>query len=128
LQPICAFYQDPLDLLLTNSLPTFCTFVLLKSIGIRWTPFEYSIMSIYKMFIEISGHVGKRLYPVPSFVQCIWLPQWLHIELYCEDHDVHHSFNNCNYGKRFSLWDKLFGTFRRNTLVRSRHIISSSSG
>jgi sterol desaturase/sphingolipid hydroxylase (fatty acid hydroxylase superfamily) len=40
------------------------------------------------------------------------LPKWLNIELYCEDHDIHHSVNNCNYSKRFSLWDKVFGTFK----------------
>jgi sterol desaturase/sphingolipid hydroxylase (fatty acid hydroxylase superfamily) len=67
---------------------------------------------VYKNFIEISGHSGKKLYPTSCFSQFKWLPQWLNIELYTEDHDLHHSLNNCNYGKRFSLWDKLFNTYK----------------
>ena len=48
--------------------------------------------------------------PTSSFPQCIWLPRLFNIELYTEDHDLHHSRNNCNYSKRFSLWDKIFKT------------------
>lgn len=65
------------------------------------------------MFIEISGHIGKRMHPTSSFSQFIWLPKFFNIELYTEDHDLHHSHNNCNYSKRFSLWDKVFGTHKK---------------
>jgi sterol desaturase/sphingolipid hydroxylase (fatty acid hydroxylase superfamily) len=102
------FYHHPLDILLTISLPTMLSLLLLPSVS----SFEFVLLSVYKIFSEISGHAGKRLAPTGSFPQFIWLPKWLSIELYTEDHDLHHSMNNCNYAKRFSLWDKVFGTFR----------------
>ncbi len=74
--------------------------------------FEFYLITVYKIFIEIAGHTGKISKPTCSFPQFIWLPKMLNIELYSEDHSLHHSKINCNYSKRFSLWDKIFGTFR----------------
>lgn len=106
---ITAFYQDPIDLLLTNSIPTFLSLSLLPS----FSYFEWNLMTIYKTFIEIAGHTGKASFPIASFPPLMWLPKALGIELYTEDHDLHHSMNHCNYAKRFSLWDRVGGTYRR---------------
>jgi len=103
---IITFYQHPIDLLITNSLPLMLSVSLVPTYY-----FQFNLIVVYKNFIEISGHVGKKLYPTCCFTQVIWLPKMLHIELYAEEHDLHHSLNNCNYAKRFSLWDKLFGTY-----------------
>jgi sterol desaturase/sphingolipid hydroxylase (fatty acid hydroxylase superfamily) len=105
---ITTFYQDPIDLLITNSFPTILSLLLLPSISYL----QFNFIIIYKNFIEISGHSGKKSYPSGSFVQFIWLPKILNIDLYTEDHDYHHSLNNCNYSKRFSLWDKIFNTYK----------------
>jgi sterol desaturase/sphingolipid hydroxylase (fatty acid hydroxylase superfamily) len=67
---------------------------------------------VYKIFIEISGHCGKNINSC-SFPQFVWLPKLFKIEMYAEDHDAHHRFNNCNYSKRFILWDKLFLTYKK---------------
>lgn len=114
--PIVTFYQDPFDVLLSNTLPTLITLFLISQISLfgaslfKMSLFGYSIMSIYKVSVEIYGHSGK--YTPPEFVQCIWLPRYLDIVLTSENHSHHHMFNNCNYSKRFSIWDKIFGTFR----------------
>lgn len=105
---IIAYYQDPLDLIITNSIPTTLALSLTKNISCR----QFNALLIYKTFIEISGHCGKFSYPTSSFSQFMWLPKLLQIELYTEDHDLHHSSNNCNYGKRFSIWDKAFNTHK----------------
>jgi sterol desaturase/sphingolipid hydroxylase (fatty acid hydroxylase superfamily) len=105
---ITTFYQDPLDLLITNSIPTTLSVLLTP----QMTYVMFHCIIVYKNFIEISGHSGKKLYPASSFSQFMWLPKWFHIELYIEDHDNHHSLNNCNYSKRFSLWDKVFHTYK----------------
>jgi len=113
---ITAFYQDPIDLIIANSIPTCLALSLIPSISY----FEWNVMLIYKNFIEIVGHSGKLSSPISSFPQCIWLPKWFGMELYTEDHDLHHSLNNCNYSKRFSLWDRVFGTysaFEQNAIV-----------
>jgi sterol desaturase/sphingolipid hydroxylase (fatty acid hydroxylase superfamily) len=105
---IIAYYQDPLDLIITNSVPTILSLLFIKNISYR----QFNIILIYKTFIEISGHSGKTSYPTCCFSQFMWLPKLLQIELYTEDHDLHHSLNNCNYSKRFSLWDKIFNTYK----------------
>jgi sterol desaturase/sphingolipid hydroxylase (fatty acid hydroxylase superfamily) len=121
---ITTFYQDPFDLIVTNSIPTYLGLFLTGSM-ISYSMFHWIL--IYKNVIEISGHSGKTMYPTTSFPQFIWFPKWIFIELATEDHDLHHSLNfhlhhssrgsvhyllePCNYGKRFSLWDKVFGTY-----------------
>jgi sterol desaturase/sphingolipid hydroxylase (fatty acid hydroxylase superfamily) len=109
---IITFYQDPLDLTITNSIPTILTILLFRKIS----HLQFNVILVYKNFIEISGHTGKIVYPACSFSQFIWLPKVLHIELYTDDHDLHHSLNNCNYSKRFSLWDKVFGTYKSSKM------------
>jgi len=103
---VTTFYQHPIDLIIANVIPTIITFYL-----IRVSMFQASLISIYKTFIEISGHTGKLLYPISSFPQFMWLPKLLGMELYGEDHDVHHTHYKYNFAKRFSLWDKVFGTY-----------------
>ena len=108
---ITTFYQHPIDLIISNSIPA-----LLSAYMVRLSPFQISVLSVYKTFVEIGGHSGKVLYPTCSFPQINALPKLLGIELYSEDHDIHHSLVTCNYAKRFSIWDKIFGTFvPRNT-------------
>ena len=108
------FYQEPFDLLITNVFPTLMSFYILH----HFTTISYPlwrIINTYKVYIEICGHSGKDIKKTCSFVQCIWIPKVLGIDLYTQDHDLHHSLVKCNYSKRFVLWDKIFGTYvRRN--------------
>lgn len=105
--PIITFYQNPIDLIISNSIPTILTLLIIP----KMTLFNFNAILVYKSFIEISGHSGKQLYPNTSFIQFRWMPIYLNIQLYSEDHFLHHHLNNCNYSKRFSLWDKAFGTY-----------------
>jgi len=108
--PILTYYHEPLDLIITNSIPQFLTLIIFPHISL----FQFNVILTYKTFIEISGHSSKKLYPIGSFSQFIWLPRFLNISLYAEDHTLHHTENFCNYSKRFSLWDKVFGTYKQN--------------
>jgi sterol desaturase/sphingolipid hydroxylase (fatty acid hydroxylase superfamily) len=109
--PIITFYQHPVDLLLTNSIPSFLSFFIINKLcKIQISQLLFKLIMNYKSFIEISGHCGKET-KTSSFPQFIWLPRYFNIELYTIDHDLHHSSNNCNYSKRFSAWDKCFGTY-----------------
>jgi len=105
---ITTFYQEPIDLMITNSIPTILT----VSIIPRFSYFMFHFITVYKNYTEICGHCGTTSYPTSSFPQFIWLPKWFNIELYTEDHNFHHSANNCNYSKRFTLWDKVFKTYK----------------
>lgn len=77
-------------------------------------------MSIFKTMVEIGGHLGKKMAPVSSCPQFVWLPKWLGWELYVEDHDIHHSDFNYNFAKRFGVWDRLFGTYRKPEALKTR--------
>jgi len=113
---ILTFYQDPFDLILTNSIPFLLTIRILSCMYINISMFTLSMLVVYKSYIEISGHTGKKLYPSGSFPQFIWLPKLFGIQLYTEHHDYHHIHTKCNYSKRFILWDKVFGTLNNRKL------------
>ena len=106
--PTCklTFYNHPMDFI-TNSIPTLIT---LYVFPVDLTHFQYELIHTYKTLLEIGGHSGKVL-NANSFTQMIWLPKLFNVHLRVEDHDLHHSLNNCNYAKRFILWDRVFGTY-----------------
>lgn len=99
------FQHHPLDLLITNTLP------LLISIQIiPMDAYTLTVMFWYKSMQEIGGHTGKEL-KGSSFIPFVWIPRLLGIALTSRDHEVHHRLPGWNFSKRFSLWDRVFGTF-----------------
>lgn len=110
--PLTTYYQHPTDIILTNTLPVLATLKVMSMAGIPVSFYTFCLLNMYKTYIEISGHCGKVL-NTTSFPQCVWIPRWLGIGLRVQDHDLHHTLNNCNYAKRFTLWDKVFGSYRR---------------
>jgi sterol desaturase/sphingolipid hydroxylase (fatty acid hydroxylase superfamily) len=107
---ILTFYHSPLDFIISNTVPLILTIYIMTEFIAKPSLFMFRLLSTYKTFIEISGHSGKNANG-SSFIQFFWLPKLLNIELHTIHHDLHHTMNNCNYSKRFSLWDKIFGTF-----------------
>lgn len=114
---IVTYYQEPQDLLLTNSFPIITSLYITNMMFPYISQFMLLLMLVYKSFIEISGHLGYKTYPTSGFPQFIWVPRLLNIQLYSETHDLHHSLNNCNYSKKFSLWDKIFGTYTDPNII-----------
>lgn len=112
LAPAIAFYQDWTDLLLTNVLPFFIAEQMIRVVWGPLSAMELALLLTYKIFLEIAGHTGRKTAPTSSFPQCVWLPRALGIELYAEDHALHHMKPGWNFAKRFTLWDKVFGTYR----------------
>lgn len=108
---LTAFYHHPLDIVITNLAPIATTVLVFSLYEPDHRRIQLALLFTYKTFTEVSGHSGKALAPASCFPQCIWLPRWLGIELYAEDHQRHHEKGQCNFSKRFSFWDKVFGTF-----------------
>lgn len=104
-----SFYMHPVDSILSYSIPFLLTMIILPL-----SELEMWLITIYLSYQELAGHLGKKMRPTSCFPQCIWIPKLFHIELYTEDHHLHHSTSNCNYSKRFNLWDKAWGTFRKS--------------
>jgi len=108
------FHQNPIDYICNNGIPMILTTLIVNYfIGLSF--YQFSMILIYKIFIEISGHCGKII-KATSFTQNIWIAKLLNIELRTECHDLHHTSNNCNYSKRFSLWDKVFNTYLNKSI------------
>lgn len=106
-----SFKLSPPDVILSYSIPFLITFFVTP---IPYTnPYEIVLLCNYMKYQEIGGHLGKKLSPTSSFPQFVWLPRCLGIQLYTEDHDLHHQKINCNYSKRFRVWDKIFGTYKQ---------------
>mmetsp|Transcript_43793 Transcript_43793/g.115077 ORF Transcript_43793/g.115077 Transcript_43793/m.115077 type:complete len:342 (-) Transcript_43793:246-1271(-) len=94
------------DVLLTHTLPVLAALALVPlDAGL-----ELSIAKTYLLFQELYGHAGvehrgRCFGPAPFVVSA------LGIDLCAEDHRRHHIQASVNFSKRFSLWDKLLGTF-----------------
>lgn len=110
---ILFYYHHPVDYILSFCVPTITTLYFINNLSF----YQFNIMLCFKNIVELFGHCGRRLYPVDCFAQCPSLAKYLNIELYSEDHDLHHSLNNCNYGKRFTLWDKVFNTYKNDKRI-----------
>jgi sterol desaturase/sphingolipid hydroxylase (fatty acid hydroxylase superfamily) len=108
------FDQSTLDVVFSNTFPFLATFFLVNTVHSLDT-LDAALLLTFKMFVEVCGHSGKDSFPSSSFPQFFWLPRWLGIELYAEDHNLHHELGNRNFAKRFALWDKLGDTFSSGT-------------
>jgi sterol desaturase/sphingolipid hydroxylase (fatty acid hydroxylase superfamily) len=113
--PILAFYNHPVDELLLYLVPLVSTTRLIHMVY-PLSAFELALLVTYKVYIEITGHISYSSKRKCSFPQCIWLPRSLGIELYSDDHATHHAYSNCNFGKRFTLWDRVFETYRSQNI------------
>lgn len=107
------YYQNPIDLIFSNSIPFYLSLIIISNIT-NISYFQFVLLTVYKTSVEIAGHTGKKTYPTSSFPQFPWLVKYLNMELYTENHDLHHKYPNCNFSKRFSLWDKIFMTYASN--------------
>jgi sterol desaturase/sphingolipid hydroxylase (fatty acid hydroxylase superfamily) len=113
---LSTFHHHIGDLILSNTIPLFLS-LYICSYFFRITHYMFHMIFLSKIYIELCGHSGKKI-KTGSFVQCIWLPKIFGISLYTIDHDNHHTMNNCNYGKRFSLWDKVYKTFYQDKIEK----------
>lgn len=104
---ITSFYMHPVDVVLSYSAPLVFTMMIFNV-----DKLNFALITTYLTYQEIGGHLGKKMSPTSSFAQCVWLPRMFDIELYTEEHDLHHKKSNCNYSKRFKIWDKLFKTYK----------------
>ena len=118
LKPIITFMQDPVDLMATNLFPMTMTLLIFAFLNIYMSLFIYVCILMYKSYIEISGHTEIEITKSCSFPQFIWLVKFLGIELYSINHMTHHRHPNTNFSKRFSLWDKVFGTWKDQKYIQ----------
>jgi sterol desaturase/sphingolipid hydroxylase (fatty acid hydroxylase superfamily) len=108
------YNHTALDLTLTNFVP-----IVLATTIVPLSDYSTIMVFWFKSVVEVAGHSGKDT--SSSFIQCIWLPRMFGIELYSRNHNLHHINAKYNFSKRFSIWDKLFGTYHTGVL-NERHV------
>ena len=117
--PIVTFIQHPIDLLLSNVIPSCFAYYITNYfngviLGKQINLFILICILTYKTYIEVMGHTDIKTQRSSSFVQFIWITRALNISLFPRHHIIHHTHVTKNFSKRFSLYDKLFGTFKDN--------------
>ena len=110
--PLSTYAQDGVDLILTNVMP-FC---LAWSFGFCMSDLQLHLLLAYKTYVEVAGHSGLNIKGF-SFPQMPLLNNFTSICLRVHDHDLHHTRQRYNFAKRFSLWEKVFHTFRAGDTV-----------
>ena len=121
---ISLYIQDPTELVISN-----LTLILLSYI-VPLYELQYFMWFIFRTLVEQAGH-SAFINTDSCFSQFIWLPRLLNIDLNNSDHYNHHAVSDCNYAKRFSLWDKVFKTYKpyhgsgavKNTTLEFRHFV-----
>lgn len=112
LKPIDTYKSSIVETIVVTILPMYMTNKI-----ITLTNLEMCIFVLHQEVVELWGHT--KLYSSVCNPLYHWIPELLKIELYPCDHYVHHTYLKCNYSKRFILWDKLFGTYKK-TLLRDK--------
>lgn len=74
---------------------------------------DLAIFITWAHVIEMIGHTGMSWTPGPHPWRL--LPMIAGIELTVREHEWHHTRPMKNYGKRFNLCDRFFGTYRRES-------------
>ena len=112
LGPVLAYEQSLVDVLFCNAGPALAALACLRAAAPRpVAPWDAGLLWAYKAYVEVAGHSGCHS-RATSFPQCVWLPRLLGIALRTTDHDAHHTHAKaCNFAKRFTLWDRAFGTY-----------------
>lgn len=113
LRPLATYDQSATDVVFCNVIPALLALCILqRCTNMTLTRHEWSLLWTYKSYVEVAGHAGVHS-RATCFPQFVWLPRMLGIALRTVDHDLHHSSKGraCNFSKRFTLWDQVFGTF-----------------
>ena len=113
IKSIITFTAHPLEHVLTIELPTI--FILsIFSNYYTLSLFEYMLIFYYRTIIELVGHSGNYETEFKhSRYSHTYLYSKINIELTPRDHYLHHKIPNTNYSKRNSLFDKVFGTYKK---------------
>lgn len=71
---INTFSHSPLDLIITNSIPSIITFKIIPEVSIV----TFHMTLVAKTYTELCGHIGRYSFPTTSFFQFIWLVKLLY--------------------------------------------------
>lgn len=111
---ITLYYTDTLDIIINSIYIIFITYL------IPIYELQFFTWIFHKILVELAGHSATDDNH-SCFSQFIYIPRILDIDLNKADHFLHHISHKYNYSKRFSLWDKVFGTYKQYKLENNNN-------
>ena len=102
---ITLYHTDLLEIMTSTLILSFITYF------VSVDKFQLLSWVYFKILLEHGGHRAQDDH-LGCFPQCFIIPELLDINLNNADHFLHHLNCKYNYSKRFTLWDKVFGTFK----------------
>ena len=103
---ISLYYTDAIDIIINTIYIIFITYLF------PIYELQFFTWIFHKLVVELAGHSGTDDNH-SCFSQLVFIPRLLDIDLNKADHFLHHLSSKYNFSKRFSLWDKVFGTYKQ---------------
>ena len=101
--PWAAYAFHPLEAIIEQGIVVIFYFTL---------PIHISHLAIFFLFsivYNVYGHLGYELYP--KGFNKNWFGKWINTSI---NHNQHHQFFKGNYGLYTLIWDRIFGTIRKD--------------
>lgn len=101
--PWAAYAFHPLEAIIEQGIVIIFYFTLPIHIS------HLAIFFLFSIIYNVYGHLGYELYP-KGFNKS-WFGKWINTSI---NHNQHHQFFKGNYGLYTLIWDRLFGTIRKD--------------
>jgi len=101
--PWAAYAFHPLEAIIEQGIVVIFYFTL---------PIHISHLAIFFLFsivYNVYGHLGYELYP--KGFNKTWIGRWINTSV---NHNQHHQYFKGNYGLYTLIWDRIFGTIRKD--------------
>jgi lathosterol oxidase len=105
--PWAAYAFHPVEALLEAGI------IPLLLVTIPMHPISFSAISTLMLWFNVYGHLGYEFFP--AYIYTHPLGRWLNSSVH---HNLHHEKFTGNYGLYFSIWDRLCGTLRMDSLEK----------
>ena len=105
--PWAAYAFHPVEAVLEGAVIPLLLF------GIPLHPLAFWAFVTFMLLFNVYGHLGYELFPKNLYTHP--LGRWLNSSVH---HNLHHEKFHGNYGLYFTIWDRLCGTLRRDSLEK----------
>lgn len=117
INPYYTFITHPLETLFSMEIPSLISIMLINYFY-KLNFFTFIYIFFYRNLLEIYGHMGEGYdidyFNYYSYINIYYiLVSKLSISITHYDHLLHHKILNNNFSKRFILYDKIFGTYKK---------------
>jgi sterol desaturase/sphingolipid hydroxylase (fatty acid hydroxylase superfamily) len=113
--PWTAYAFHPLEAILEAGIIPLIVFTLPVA------PSAFGLFMLFQFSYNVYGHLGYELFPA-RFAKT-WIGRWVNTGT---AHNLHHQYFHGNYGLYTLIWDRLFGTLRKDYDAKYEQVTSKS--